>query len=204
MAKYVALQRVQVWLENKVRFAGPGDQDPNKMTLGLLNELVSQAESQLEIDLMMRYEIPLQGVNGEVFSQLPQVTRIMLGGMAELLSAVRILETDFGRGTSANADKYTEKLEKRYTGLVKQLTETMKDSYQTWLRPPLPGLKLAYCNQADTGFKGRIYDTSTVTNENGSYAAQQINSPSENWFNGILDPLDTGDIFNPSIGSGNV
>lgn len=193
MAKYVQVARVQRWLENKVRFGAPGDQDPNKMSLALLNELIDQAEAQLEIDLMLRYEIPLQGPGG-TFAELPSTTRTQLSNLAETLSAVRVLEIDFGKGTSANADKYTEWLTKRYEKMVEQLVAYKDKSYRTWKIPPLPGLMLSYNNGGDTGFAGRIHNTTTISRE-PDYAYKQINSPGENLFNGWLDPLDNGSIW---------
>lgn len=190
MPKYMNVDAIMKRLEGKVRFAAPGDTDPNKLGGQLLNSLLNEAESQLEIDLMMRYELPFQGQGG-TFSELPDTTRLFLTTIAELLGTIRILETDFGRGTSANAEKYVSALQKRYEKMVKDLMEIKEKSYQTWLRPPLAGLKLAYSNQGDTGFRGRVHNTTTIRHE-ADYAYKQINSPGEDWFNGIIDSVDHG------------
>lgn len=193
MAKYLSLTAVKARLENKVRFADRGDTDPNKMTDILFASLINEAETQVEIDLMLRYEVPFQGPNG-TYAELPDSTKTFITTLAELLSVVRVLETDFGRGTSANGDKYTEKLQKRYDAMAKQLVELKDGSYQTWLRPPLAGLKLAYSNQGDTGFRGRAHNTTTISHE-ADYATLQINSPGENVWNGWLDPLDKSHVY---------
>lgn len=190
MAKYVRIDEIKKFLANKVRFAAAGDNDENKISKQFLDTLVNQAESQFEIDLMSRYLLPLQGPNG-TFAELPDSTRYILIAAAEMLCVIRILETDFGRGTSVNGDKYTSALQKRYEGMVNQLTEIKKDSYSTWLRPPLPELALAYCNQGDSGFRGKIHNTTTLSHE-ADYAYKQINSPGETLFDGWLDPLDRG------------
>lgn len=195
MGKYCTAQAVIVRLQGKIRFAEPGvrdEDDPNEMSLQLLNTLISEAESQLEIDLMDRYELPFQGINGEPFSALPDNTRITLRNLAELLSVIRVLETDFGRGTSANADKYTEQAQKRYDliiGKLMAIQEQTKKTSRQWQRRPLDGLMAAYNNQGDTGFRGRVLNTTTLRHE-ADYAYKQINSPGENIFNGILDSLD--------------
>lgn len=191
MGKYVRVATIQKYLENKVRFAALGEQDPNKMTLDFLNLLINEAETQLELDLMERYDVPLQTTDGKPFDALPQSTVFILRTTAEMASVIRVLETDFGRGTSANAEKYTENLNSRYSKIVTGLMERKSGSYGTWLKPPLAGLALSYQNQADTGFKGRVLHTTTISHH-PDYAIQQINSPAENYFNGWLDPLEFG------------
>lgn len=193
MGRYCKNDAVKVRLENKVKFAAPGDTDPNKMSPSLFASLVNEAETQLEIDLMMRYEVPFQDRDAGTFVALPNSTQTTIALLAEVLSVIRILETDFGRGTSANSDKYTEKLQKRYDALVLQLMEIKKETYQTWLRPPLAGLKSSYQNQGDSGFRGMVHNTTTITAE-ADYATKQINSPGENIFNGVIDPLDIGTV----------
>lgn len=191
MSRYMNLKAVKDRLAGKIRFADPGDMDPNKMGTALFTSLINEAETQLEIDLMMRYATPLVGPNG-TFEELPDTTKLFIRTLAELMGTVRLLETDFGRGTSVNGDKYTEKLQKRYDSMVKSLMdikESDKKSYQTWLRPPLPGLQLAYNNQGDSGFRGRILH-STTTHRHADYAYKQINSPGEDIWTGLLDHLD--------------
>lgn len=190
MARYVIVERVKQRLEGKVRFAPPGSDDPNQMTAALFNDLINEAESQVELDLMIRYDVPFKTQDGS-FEALPNTTKTLLRVLSEMLSCVRVLEMDFGRGTATNGEKYTAQLQKRYDALVKQLIEIKDKSYQTWLRPPLEGLALAYSNQGDTGFRGRIHNTTTISHE-ADYAYKQINSPGENIFNGFLDPLDKG------------
>jgi hypothetical protein len=184
--KYTKVERVKQKLQGKVKFGAAGSTDDNHLNPDLLNELVVEAETQLQLDLMRRYNIPLQPVNGGAFSSLPDNTRVILTMMAELLSMIRILETDFGRGTNANGDKYRDSLEKRYQSLLKPLMECRKDSQNAWLNPPLEALQLSYQNQGDTGFRGQVMNTSDMIGEAG-YAERQINKPSENYWTGDYD-----------------
>lgn len=188
MGKYVSVQSIKKRLEGKVQFGDPGSTDQNQMTGDLLNSLILEGETQLEIDLMNRYELPLQRTDGQPFSALPTTTKTVLGTLGELICVIRILETDFGRGTSANSDKYTEKLQTRYDGLVAQLVAKRKNAgeeTQAWKLPPLPGLKLAYNNQGDTGFMGRVMHTTELHGGDATYAAHQINSVGHDFFSWI-------------------
>lgn len=193
MGKYCTAEAVKIRLEGKVKFDVPGGVDPNKMSLALLNVLIEEAESQLELDLMDRYDIPLQRIDCRPFSELPETTRITLKNLAELVSILRVLETDFGRGTSANSEKYTEKTQKRYDDVVLRLMEKQEETKNTshkWKRAPLNGLKVAYNNTGDNGFRGRVMTTTTIHHED--YALKQINSPAENIFNNLFDTNDFG------------
>lgn len=159
------------------------------MSLQLLNQLISEAESQLEIDLMDRYEIPFQATDGSPFAKLPSTSLQALRTLAELISVIRVLETDFGRGTSVNSDKYTEKLQARYDKLVAQLMAKRKvggEETREWQTRPLDGVMVAYNNKADNGFRGQVYNTSESHND-ATYGTHQINAPSASLFTGLWD-----------------
>src|SRR5258708_1402993 len=134
MGKYCSMEAVQTRLAGKVKFGAPGvPEDPNadRMSLALLNALIAEAESQLEVDLMDRYELPFRGICDEPFSVLPDNTRVTIKNLAELLSVIRVLETDFGRGTSANAEKYVTQLQKRYDLVVSKLVAKQEETKNT-------------------------------------------------------------------------
>lgn len=192
MGKYCRSEAVKVRLEGKVKFSESGSEDENRMSPALLNALIAEAESQLEIDMMDRYELPFQSTCGAPFSQLPQTSLITIQNLAELLSCIRVLETDFGRGTSVNSEKYTEKLQKRYDEVVGKLMEVQEQTKHTsrqWLRRPLDGVKVSYNNQGDNGFRGRVTNVSAYDHNAANYAIDQINSPGENIFNGLDFPF---------------
>jgi hypothetical protein len=195
MGQYCSVKNVQERLQGKVKFNEPGGTDPNKMTLDLLNQLISEGESQLEIDLMDRYDLPFKRWDDAPFSQLFPSTLFMIKNLAEMISVIRVLETDFGRGTSVNADKYTEKLQKRYDGVIDMLMEKQEETKNTsrqWKRRPLDGLKVAYNNQGDNGFRGRAFNTSK-RHDSADYAQHQQNHPDLNIWNGVGLGREDGD-----------
>ncbi|NJM94451.1 MAG: hypothetical protein HC842_07150 [Cytophagales bacterium] len=102
-----------------------------------------------------------------------------------MMSVVRVLETDFGRGTIVNGDEYAGKQRERYSSMLDLLLKKREGNYQNWAYPPLPSLKLNYQNAvADDGYAGQILHS---TQGDGSYPAKQINDPSENFGNGVFD-----------------
>lgn len=189
MPRYINTEQVKIRVNGKVRFTDNPDDplDRNKMPLPLLIRLISEAESQVEFDLSPRYHAPFQGTSGEAFDRLPEPTKGTIKTLCELQSVMRVLETDFGSGSATDASKYMEKLEKRYKDWMEKLLERRKDE-QRWKYPPLPGVKLSYFNElGDTGFQGRVFNTSQFND--GDYPAAQINDPSENWYNAHVDSL---------------
>lgn len=194
MGRYVKRADIIVRLQSKVKFDESGA-DQSKMSYELLDRLISEAETQVELDLSPRYEVPFKGVNDEAFGVLPVHTRDIIRTLSELQSVIRVLETDFGRGTSIDGERYTKPISDRYNSLIndKLLKKKMAkedDESNQWKYPPLPSLKLAYFNtEADDGYMGMVINTSRGI---GSYPIEQINSPGENWWTGVLS--DTGDL----------
>lgn len=188
MGLYVKFEDVRIRLIGKVRFT-MNESDENKMQETLANRLINEGEGQVELDLSPRYFAPFQGDHGEAFDTLPErPTRNILRTLCELMGCIRILETDFGSGTVVEAEKYIEKLRKRYDGIVKDLLLRKTDhgaEAQGFAKPPLLGLRLNYMNElADDGFMGSVLSTSQG---DGDYPRKQINDPSENFWNGVLD-----------------
>ena len=102
---------------------------------------------------------------------------------------IRVLETDFGRGTSVNSEKYTAACQKRYDSVIEKLMaykEETKGSSRQWMRRPLDAVAVAYNNQGDNGFRGRVSTTTSTHHHSGNYAVDQINDPAENIFNGLI------------------
>jgi hypothetical protein len=184
---YINSNSVIIRLRGKVKVTNNPDQEPDRMPLILLNRIVNESEGQVEWDLSTRYTAPFQGYNGEPFSQLPErPTKEILRTLCELLSVVRVLETDFGRGSVVDASKYSDTAQTRYTKVVESLIELRQGTFNTFRRPPLPGLRPNYMvSAADNGFAG--YVTRTDDTGHGGYPALQINSPSETFWNGFLD-----------------
>lgn len=195
MARYINRADIKVRLEGKVKF-DPTGADPSKMSDALLDRLISEAESQVELDLSPRYEVGFKGICDESFTTLPTMTRDMIRTLCELQSVIRVLETDFGRGTSVDGERYSKPLGDRYKDyienkLLKKKMAKEDDESGQWKYPPLPNLKLAYFNtEADDGYMGMVINTSRGI---GSYPIEQINSPGENWWTGVIGSGDSGE-----------
>ncbi len=189
MPLYTQFQAVRLRLVGKVSFSEDGDDD-NKMSVALAKRLMNEAEGQVEQDLSPRYAAPFQTECGAPFSQLPiRPTQEIIATLCELQSVIRILETDFGRGSAVDGDKYSKKLRERYTDIVeKRILALKEDSYQNWKFPPLPGLRLGDYNlKADDGYSGTlIHKTAGI----GNYAAEQINDPGETFWNATWNDVD--------------
>lgn len=189
MGRYVKDADIEVRLAGKVRVTDDPENEPDKMPRALLEQIIEEAESLVEVDLSERYKAPFQTIAGAAFSTLPTVTRQILVQLVRLQCVVRVLETDFGSGSATDGDKYKASVEKRYKAGVESLVEKRNDisggTFQ-WRRPPLPSLALAPHNaKGDTGFAGAILVTSSG---DGDYPGKQINDPSEQFWGGSLDP----------------
>lgn len=190
MAKYTRAEEVRIRLIGKVRFT-ESEEDENRMHLRLLDRLINEAEGDVEHDLSPRYDIPFQTDDGCAFSRLPErPTLEVLRTLCELKAVIRVLETDFGSGSAVDADKYAEKIQKRYDKMVeKQLAKRKVGGEETtqFLYPPLKGLKLAPHNtESDDGYVGQVLVSGQG---DGGFAAAQINDPSENYWNGTVDEI---------------
>lgn len=191
MGKYIRDTDVQVRLKGKVRFT-EDDTDENKMSIALLRRLINEAEGEVEHELSPRYMAPFQTDAGKEFANLPErPTKELLRTLCEIKATIRVLETDFGSGTVVDAEKYIKRIEDRYD---KQLNKILKkkgekeSEKQGWFYPPLPGLMLNYMNEeADDGFAGMVLTTSSG---DGDFPRAQINNPSQNFWNGMIDELD--------------
>jgi len=189
VGKYIKFEDVRIRLIGKVRFTDD-ESEENKMHTSLANNLILEAETQVEQDLSPRYAAPFVHETGSKFETLPDISKNSIKTLCKIKSVILILETDFGSGTAIDAEKYIGRLEKRYTKiLTEQILPKVKgaeDSRQ-WANPPLPGLKKNWFNtHADDGFAGGIFVTSQG---DGDYPSAQINDASENWWNGTLDDI---------------
>lgn len=199
MALYISLEQVKVRLQGKVLFTDDpeGEGEHGKMSLALLGNLVSEAEGQVELDLSPRYLAPFCNVDGRPFATLPdRPTKQIIKTLCELMSVMRVLETDFGRGSATDGSKYFETQQKRYKTIVHGdeelktpgLMSIREGSFNIYALPPVPGLKLNYQNKADTGFLGSVVMDSRF--KDGAFPAGQINDPSETFSHFHLDDTD--------------
>lgn len=188
MPAYIRFEDVRLRLIGKVRFDEDGS-DPNKMSRALAIRLIDEAEGQVEMDLSPRYAAPFVHPDTNTFAGIPdRPTKNILRTLCELKAVIRILETDFGAGTSVDGAKYIATLAKRYkdmldNNILAKFTDDYKPTRQ-WRFPPLPGLKKSWFNdQADDGYAGMVLVTS---DSDGAYPAGQINDPAEDFWTGLL------------------
>lgn len=186
MPLYTRFEQVKIRLLGKVQFQEDGEEeDQNLMSIALAKRLINEAEGQVEQDLSPRYLAPFQTHCGSPFSALPlRPTQEVIATLCELLSVIRILETDFGRGSAVNGDKYAAMLQKRYDGIIKERILPVKpESYLNWRFPPLPGLRLALYNAAaDDGFSGTPMHVAP-SGESDAFPSQRMNDPSATYWN---------------------
>lgn len=184
MPRYISDNDVKVRLIGKVRFT-ESEAEENKMHVTLLKRLIDEAEGQVEYDLSPRYAAPFQTASGGAFKTLPdRPTKEILRTLCELMSVIRVLETDFGRGTAVDGDKYAENIQKRYDAILQKQIERKAEGELGFKYPPLPSLMLnAHNMESDDGFLGQVLSTS---DGDGAFPGRRINDPSETFFNADL------------------
>lgn len=184
MPLYHRLQQVEIRLAGKVRFTDNPEADRDYMGKDLACTLMNEAEGQVELDLSPRFYVPFQTDSGAKFSDLPQrPTQLYIRTLCELQSLVRILETDFGRGTAINGEAFSKALLERYQSMVDRLMEKVDDQTRQWKYPPLQGLRLALFNkEADDGYIGMPMHVSSSQGID-DFPSRRINSPGETYWN---------------------
>lgn len=187
MGLYITFEDVRLRVVGKVRFT-EDEEDEDKMSVKLANRLINEAEGRVEQDLSPRYAAPFSTDDGGAFRLLPErPTKEILRTLCELQSCIRILDTDFGKGGAVDGEKYSKNLKSAYDAMIKDMLVKKTDRGQEasgFAKPPLPGLKLNYMNQAaDDGFAGSIQIASGSAAQGA--ATDQINSPSETFWRGL-------------------
>lgn len=188
MGLYIKDEDVKIRLLGKVKFT-EDDCDQNAMSIKLLRRLIEEAEGEVEFDLSPRYATPFITFDGQRFDKLPaRPTREIIRTLCELKACVRVLETDFGRGSAINGEAYAERLRARYTSILDRVMARKEEGSGTgWKYPPLISLKLNYFNsESDDGFQGMVL-TTNPGGDSGSYPSRTINDPSASWYNPGLD-----------------
>jgi len=160
--------------------------DENAVSSGFLEQIIEEAEGEVELRLSARYEIPFVGEDGAVFAALPSTTAVMVKTLCRLEAVRRCLSYDFGRGSATDGENYSKNIIADYERRLEKLTARRSDGYSSYVYPPLPNLRLAHGNAAsDEGYAGRIF----VSSDNyGGDAAAQMPSPCENYWNAEILP----------------
>jgi len=182
---YTTINSVKVRLTNKVQFQKKGeDCKRGDMPYDLLCQLIADAETEVEQDLRGRYKVPFTSIKHGNFINLPDHTKRAIRSVVDFLSVVKILETDFGRGSHVNGENYYQNTKEHYNSLIAKLLGRDQeangaghDRYR--YTPPLEDLCLAKSNaEADDGYSGMIINTDGDEGVEG-YAEDSINNPSQ-------------------------
>lgn len=190
---YTSTQSVKVRLANKVQF----QEDPEVVAQGelsneFLNQLIVDAETDVEQELRGRYAVPFRSKKTNQWADLPDHTKRAIRQAVDMRAVMNVLEIDFGRGTHIDSDNYKDPLAAHYKALIQKLMGQDvegKERDRHRFSPPLEDLLLAASNsEADDGLKGMVINTDGLPNTS-DYAATQINNPAENYYiTGALRP----------------
>lgn len=114
--------------------------DPNSISLAFLNELIAQAEAEVEVDLNPIYVTPFIGVNGETFNNLPAQSHNYLKLLFSVKSAEYVMSTEFVKvRMGEGADSYPKQYVIWYTSARDRLFGRAKTG--NLMTFPLDGLQ---------------------------------------------------------------
>lgn len=184
MGKYIVEVDVERFTRGKVEYTDD-PADLNRYERALLKQMIDEAEGEVEMDLMPRYDVPFKGRDEAPFSKLPDTTKNVIRALCRLKATMKVLESRHGRGNAVDAGKYTDTLKLQYQNMLDDRILKKRDGAidtMQWQYPPLPNLKVAYFNTADDGFFGHVLSVNP-SGEQGAYAAEQVNDPSSSFYN---------------------
>lgn len=190
---YTTVDSVKARLTNKVQFQSGKKPIDGELPDELLCQIISDAETDVEMALRGRYAIPFRSIAKGNFSGLPDHTKRAIRKAVDYKAAVLVLETDFGRGTAVDGDNYSKNLKNQYKEAVSLLMGVdlqAKNLERVKVAPPLEDLMLAKSNaKADDGFRGTIINTDASPDGAEQYAADQVNDPSKIWYRNRIGGL---------------
>lgn len=185
---YTTYDSVKVRLANKVQFQEGESPVDGELPNQLLGQLIVDAETAVEQELRVRYAVPFQTVTGAPFAKLPDHSKRALRMLVDLKAVKLILMTDFGRGTHVSGSAYTKDDKEEYDLQLDRVLGQDRESSENKEKrfrhsPPLEGVRLARSNRkADDGYHGMILNSDSCR-DSASFAAEQINDPSQNYAN---------------------
>lgn len=180
---YTTIDSVKVRLEGKVQFQTENPPLDGEIPDALLIQLIMDAETDVEQDLRSRYAIPLQSKCHGNFKSLPDHSQRAIRTLMDYMCVIKVMETDFGRGSHINADGYIDNDRRHYRELLEKLLgkDMQGDGANRFkYSPPLDDVKLSASNRAaDDGYRGMIINTDASQNDSVSYAEDSINNPAQ-------------------------
>ena len=155
--------------------------DPNSISLPLLNSLIAEAEAMVEYDLNPLYNVPFVcEIEGIVtpYSTLPPTSLAFLTNLFLVRTSILVLSLDFGKNDGVRGDTYIERMEKRYYSMKNLIFTRARTG--NLLQQPLPGLQMNIKNIRFDRVPGP-----RVSNDDYSaiaFAKARINNPSRTPF----------------------
>lgn len=184
---YTTVDSVKVRLMGKVQFESPDQLQQGELPNVLLCQLICDAETEVEQDLRTRYAIPFRSIKVGTFLGLPDHSKRAIRIVVDFKAVLKILETDFGRGSHINAEDYEKDMKDRYEDQIMKLLgrDQIGDKSEVKrfkVSPPLEDMLLAISNRAaDDGYRGMIINTDASQRDSSSYAAESVNNPSKSY-----------------------
>lgn len=184
---YTTLDSVKIRLSGKVQFESSSGLRDGELPNALLTQLICDAETDVEQELRSRYAVPFRSASQGTYNTLPDHSKRALRIVVDYKAVMKVLATDFGRGSHINGDNYFTATEKEYEKAIMRLlgrdmigTNEKIDRYK--VSPPLEDVMLAKSNAAaDDGYRGMIINTDADENDSASYARKSINNPSKSY-----------------------
>jgi hypothetical protein len=168
---YLNYDEVKIRLQNKIEFTTT---DPFQgLTTELANDIIANAEAEVEEDLRVWYAIPFVTETDEDWSKLPRNTQLVLKNLLLYKAQIRLLQSAFLKQDPTRNEHYIEEWQAEYDRYFAKHF-TLLDG--VFLRQPLAGLKLVGNNVANQRLKGiqvAMRYTPSIT-----YAINQVTDPS--------------------------
>ena len=118
--QYTTAAEVKERVLGKVKFTD-NSEDENAVSSGFLIQIIDEAESEVELRLSVRYDVPFQGDNEEAFTTLPTTTQVQIKTLCRMEAVRRILNYDFGRGSAIESDGYYKGIHQDYETRLERL-----------------------------------------------------------------------------------
>jgi len=168
---YLTYDEVKIRLLNKITFT---DTDPFEgLPTELGNDIVANAEAEVEEDLRVWYAIPFVTENDESWDKLPRNTQLVLKNLLLYKAQIRLLQSSFVKQNPAREENYIEEWQAEYEKYFAKHFTTLNGIF---LRKPLTGLKQEGNNVGNQRLKG--VTSSQRTNAGINFAINQVTDPS--------------------------
>lgn len=187
---YTTVASVKVRLANKVQFQAGIEPVDGELPDELLCQLISDAETDVEMELRSRYAVPFTSIKTGSYARLPDHTQRVIRKLVDARAAMLVMAIDFGTGTVVDAEKYYKSVKEQYEDNIQlalgrdRIGRNDKiDRHK--VSPPLDDLMLALTNSmADDGYRGTVINTYAPSDcypDAVGYADDQLDNPADSF-----------------------